>query len=364
MNTPAGLQKLEAASDIAVAELAAIPSSPARGGARWDPFRCMPEVRLSSAAQGQLLSVAAEALTAVEAAEQRLRRARSEAGRSRASRDVYQMESVAAWAKEMLLASVSLLLVRRVDLALKRHHRSHAESADEYMAEALSCALGCVRTCPSDAKFHLYVASSVDAALATKSLEGLVAESMTDAEQIVLRHLPSVVSRLRETLGREPRDPEVADAMLARARGWAEARIVEKGGEVDADVLRELVDAKLTKQGMFSALRNIVGIRVALQGTVSLDQGIDGDGAVPYLGVVPGADAELEERGGHAALASLLRPMPFVSEDLEVPESRMGDARTLLQSRLWHTLALGDGLPVEQCRVSRRAPDILAQVVA
>lgn len=356
------LSQLEVPHSVAVAELQAAAEGDPRGGPLWDPFRTLPEVRLSAAAQSELLGVLSAARRLGSEAELRLARARSDKSRGAASRAAYRMSVVGSWAQESLLASVSLLLVKRVDIALQRHQRSAGENADEYMAEALSCALGCLTDFPEGARFHLYVASAVDAALSKKSLEGSLAEGLPQAWQIALRHLPSIVSELSESLGRAPTDAEVGEALLPRARKWAEARIVEKGGEVEPDILAELVDAKLTKQGMFSAVRHIGEIRAAAAGTVSLDSEVGGDVLGGHCS--PGADVQAEEAGAEATLRALLAPMPYVSDDLEVAPGDHAQVRELLGSGLWATLVRRGPLPMEKARVSRRAPDIVSRLVA
>lgn len=362
MNVIPDLSLLEAPRSVAVAELQAAGAGEPRGGPLWDPFRALPEVRLSRAAQDELLGVLSEARAKAADAEAKLSRARSDRTRGQHSRTVYRLSQVCSWAREALLASVSLLLVKRVDIALKRHQRSMADSADEYMAEALSCALDCLQSIPEGVRFHLYVASAVDAVLSAKALQGSVAETMPQAWQVALRHLPSITSDLATELGRRPSDREVGEALLARSRKWAEARIVEKGGEVEPDILDELVDAKLTKQGMFSAVRHIGEIRAAAAGAVS----IDADWGVDVLAghCSPGADVIAEEESSESVLRALLDPIPFVSPALEVEAGKHDQVRELLESELWHTLALEGPLPVEEVRVSRKAPDFISRLVA
>lgn len=363
MRTTPDLTLLTVDSKIAVDELNAVVSDSPRGGPDWDPFRGYPEVRLGSRAQQQLLAVLREAKELSTEADRALTRARTDRSRRTHSQRAYKLNDVAAWAQEALLASVSLLLVRRVDMALKRHHRSASENGEEYMAEALACTMGCLETCPAEARFHLYVASSVDATLSLKALEGSVAETMPSAWQVAMRHIPSIISEQQEALGRDPSDDEIGQALLTRARSWAEARIVEKGGDVEADILKDLVDAKLTKQGMFSAAKHIGDIRAALKGTISIDEVESGD-AMLATHSAPSAENVVDDSDLQCQLRALFAPMPFVSDDLEVAPQDADRARELLESSLWHTLATTGGIPVESAHVSRKAPDILARVTA
>lgn len=348
---------LVTACSTAVGELERLHGGDPRGGPVWDPFRSLPDVRLSAEAQSELLAVFTEARDKAEEAEAKLGRARTDKTRSAASHRVYLLNGISSWAQEALLGSVSLLLVRRVDIALRRHQRTQAESADEYMADALACALECLQSCPADATFHLYVASSVDAVLSRKSLEGSIGETLPQAWQVALRHLPSILAELQAELGREPSDSEAGEALLARSRQWAAARIVEKGGEVEPDILRELVDTKLTKQGMFSAVRHIGEIRAAALGSLSIDT--DADGGLLAERASPGVEAEVLSAEQGRDLHALLSAIPYVSTDMDVAPQSQGLVRELLGSELWHTLAEGGALPVEQARVSRKTPDIL-----
>ena len=346
----------------AVSELEHLSTQAPRGGPEWDPFRALPEVRLTSEAQAQLLGTFREAHEGAEQADGRLSRARTDKTRSAAARQVYLFAQVVEWAQEALLASVSLLLVRRVDMALRRHQRSHAGNADEYMAEALVCALEALKKCPLDARLHLYVASSVDAALSQKSLDGSLAKSLPNAWQVALRHLPSIVDDLQNTTGRQPSDEELGQALLARARTWAAARIVEKGGEVEPDILEELVDAKLTKQGMFSAAKNMATIRAAAEGELSIDAAVGDE--LHASSATPGVGEQLAASAVGEELHALLSPMPYVNEDLEIRPTDACKARELLESQLWASLVQQGPLPVEQARVDRRAPDIVGRFCA
>lgn len=364
MNTNPDLSLLELPHDLAVSELQEITDETPRGGPAWDPFRDRPERRLSPGAQDQLIALYSAALEAEREAEERLGRARSVRARSSLSERVYRMSAIRTWAQEAVLASVSLLLVKRVNLALRRHSRRGNDHGEDYMGEALACAMDCLDSYRNEeGVFHLYVASAVDARLSKKLLEGSVAESMPQAWQVALRHVPAIEEDLAAKSGRTPSDGEVAEALLSRSRSWAQARIVEKGGEVEEDVLAELVEAKLTKQGMFSAARNIGDIRAAAAGTLSLDADVGDELACENA--ARGADLEVELRDSSSKLQSLLEPLPGVGEGVDgLSAGDTAEARTALQSRLWHSLVERGGLPVEQARVSRKAPDLLALVCA
>lgn len=360
MKTTPDLDSLDLPYDLAVSEWEAAIAGAPRGGPAWDPFRNHPECRLSSDAQEQMIAVYSAALEYEQKAESKLGRARSDRARSLMSERVYRMSTIRTWAQEAILASVSLLLVKRVQLALRRHNRQGYEYGEDYMGEALACAMRCLDTYRDEAGvFHLYVASAVDALLSGKLLEGSMAESMPQAWQIALRHLPSIEEDIEARTGRTATDEEVASALLDRSRAWARARIVEKGGEVEDDVLDELVDARVTRQGMFAAARNIGDIRAAAAGTLSLDADI-GDGlAAEYS--TPGADIETELRDSSESLQKLLEPLPGLGEGSGAPRAAdVAEARTALQSGLWHSLIERGGIPVEQARVSRKAPDVLA----
>lgn len=355
------LSILTAPCTTALAELREIDPADIRGGPQWDLFREGPEVRLSSQAQAELVEAFRESEDLEQFFEGKLSRARSARSRRQWSRRLYLAARVSTWAQELLVSSLSLLLVSRIEIAVRRHGDSQV-SRDEYMSDALVCAIECLRTWSADggAKLHQYVASSVDAALSKRSLDGRVTGSMPTSWGIVMRHLPSLVQDLSGRLGREPSDHELRDAFLARARSWTEARIIEKGGEVAPDVLRELVEAKLTKQGLISAANDITAIRLRTATPHTLSEPEE------FGPLASTSTASPEDSFAHKESLSTLRclvdAIPGMSVD-DLSSLDTGVVRDRLMSPIWRRLVLGHSLPVTA--VSRRktkAPDPVAMV--
>lgn len=333
---------LGAAHVAAVAAAEEALEGPGRGGPAWDPFRHLPEVRLSASVQNSLLDLH-KLLT------ERVERLTS-GGRER--RRIVRLRTRV---EESLLASVSLLLVRKVGDALNRHGQAGGASGEEYMSEALICASECIRADVSAGAFHTYVGSAVSATLAHKALDGVVfGGEVPEAWRVVLRHLPSVVSGLEETLGRAPSDPEVAEAFLQRAQTWARARLAEREGVSPCEVDSELVRERLTRQGVYAAVRRIADLRRLSRGTVRLDE--EGEGwEAP---AAPAAEQIVLAADSSRALQRLLDPIPDISTDTEPSVEASRRARTLLGSPMWHDLVAKGGLPTARVRVDRKAPSL------
>lgn len=310
-----------------------------RGGPMWDPFRHLPEVRLSASLQNDLLSLHRHLSKRIE------RLGSDGRGRRRNVRLRTRVE-------ESLLASVSLLLVQKVGEALNRHGRTGIASGEEYMSEALVCASECIRADVSAGAFHTYVSSAVSATLARKALDGVVSGGeVPDAWRVVLRHLPSVVSGLEESLGRAPTDPEVAEAFLQRARAWARARLAEREGVSPPEVDPELVRERLTRQGVYAAVRRISDLRRLSRGPLCLD--VAEEWGAP---TTPGAEQEVLDDDSGRALRRLLDPIPGISTEGEPTPTAARRARDLLSAPLWHDLVAKGGLPTANVRVVRKVP--------
>lgn len=347
------LDALEAPSETALAELRALNLAQPRSGAPWDPFRHLPEMRLSRQAQDELLAIWQEARARSAAADGRHSRARSDRGRNAAAREAVRMGQVASWAQETILASVSLLLVSRVELAMQRQ-APHGADPDELMAEAITCAVSCMDSWSEGVVYHQYVAAAVDAELNKHSMGERFAGSAPASWQVAARHIPVLTAELQKSLGRTPSDKELGDALLERARSWAEARIIEKSGDVDPEVLPELVDAKLKKQGMWSAARNIGQIRSAVQPAVSLSE--DPASVDPFLRTASSAEAVAEERSERSQLQRLLEELPGVDPSMDPPSGSLEPQREMLSSSLWRRLVLGDSPEFQEVSASRRTP--------
>lgn len=315
-------------------------------------------VQLSAGAQHQLVACFREATAAQERLEGKLSRARSERRKAELAQRVHQWSRVSQWAQETLLSSLVPLLLSRVDLAVRRHRGRVEPDRQSYLSDAVTCVLEALRCWSADggADFHQYVASAVDAALSKRSLDGRVAGSMPTAWQTVVKHLPSLIDELTANLGRSPSDAELREAFLARARQWAEARIVEKGGDVDGGVIADLVEAKLKKQGLRAAADAIGDIRARTQQPVSLslDEGT--------VSVVSPADPfrEVTERDEVGMLAKLVQSIPGLTDSSGAAEMR--EAREKLECPLWQRLTLHGPLPVVAQETPARRFDALALV--
>lgn len=338
-------------SDVVVTELEALDLHTPRGGPEWDPFRNLPKVQLTPAAQKELLGLAQEAEEAARAAERKLARARTERGRSIAAQSAYRFARINEWALETLMASLSLLLVSRVNIACQRF-RGLLEPGD-CMSHAVTSVLESLRTWEGTGPMHQYVTARIDAYLAQHAMDQKVDGNIPKSWQVILRHIPLITAELEAELDRAPTDGEVADRYLERARGWAEARIVEKGSCPDPSVLPELIDAKLTKQGTFAAVSDMRAIRALAEGPVSL-AGLE-EGGAEHLGAVAGAEAAFLSTGRSAGLGALLSSV----EGLDTVQQRK-----LLSSSLWARVAVRKPVPVHVGVVQRGRPDPVALVAA
>lgn len=361
MKTP-DLTRITAETTTLLDELAQIDWADRRGGVDWDPFRELPELRISSAAQHQLIWVFHESRNQAVAAEGRLGRARSDSGKSRASRDAFQFNRISDWAQETLLASMSLSLVKRIRLAKERFHRLDEH---ECMSEAISKTLHCLHIWPereAGSVFYQYVNASVDALLAEKGRGERFSGTMPDSWKVALSHISPIEEELHTKLGRLPFDKEVGAALLARCREWAGARIEEKSGPQDPKVLDELVTAKLKKQGMLAAVENIHQIRPLCPGHNSLDYTNSDEEEFEVPAEEPDAHEVVSTDHMQSGIQRLLAPIPGVDPADLADAASDENVQRALTSSLWGHLVLKRTIPMEVRNVSRKAPDPLQLV--
>lgn len=94
----------------------------------------------------------------------------------------------------------------------------------------------------------------------------------------VKRMASEAMRELEHTLGRKPTMDEVKNDLTERCMLWAYNRLTEEQKTYPGAVKRNLAEAKLRKQGMLGAIRDLEDILVVSQSVTSLDAPIGEDG--------------------------------------------------------------------------------------
>lgn len=205
------------------------------------------------------------------------------ATRNPKGRDRKRLEELASKeqnAMEHLCAScwkLAWLIVR--EQAEERFGRDRAsEMLPDLMAEANTALVAAVRDFDPERtpKFGTYAARVIrDHTRAVLSKEGYVrlAPSWNRVKRIAAARMPELVSEL----GRQPTIAELQADLLARCMEWAYRKLTDEQRKLPAPQQKALCMAKLKKQGMIGAIRDIEDVLQAAQSVVSLDQPV-GDG--------------------------------------------------------------------------------------
>lgn len=185
-------------------------------------------------------------------------------------------------AMEHLCAScwrLAWVIVR--EQAEERFGRDRAsEALPDLMAEANMALVDAVRTFdPSITPgFGTYAARKVrDHTRAVLSRGGYIkmASSWSRLKRIAVARLPE----LTQELGRKPSKEELQESLLQICLEWADKRLEPDQRDLPEPQKQALRLAKLRKQGMLSALRDIDDVLIASQGISSLDAPVGEDGS-------------------------------------------------------------------------------------
>ena len=125
--------------------------------------------------------------------------------------------------------------------------------------------------------FHTYAAQVVRdhvRAVLSKDSYMQLAPSWNRLKRIAVARLPELVSEL----GRNPTKEELQNDLLARCLVWADEHLTEEQKKLPESQKQTLRIAKLRKQGMIGALRDIDEVLRATQQVASLDTPIGEDG--------------------------------------------------------------------------------------
>lgn len=102
------------------------------------------------------------------------------------------------------------------------------------------------------------------------------------------------VPELTTQLGRPPTKEELQASLLEYCLVWADQRLTDEQRKMPEPQRQELRMAKLRKQGMLGAIRDIDDVLAAAQTPVSLDAPVGSDGSATLGDLIPG--------GGHSEL--------------------------------------------------------------
>ena len=128
------------------------------------------------------------------------------------------------------------------------------------------------------------------------------------------------IPELTTELGRVPTKEELQNSLLEYCLVWANDKLTEEQQELPEPQRQELRMAKLRKQGMLGAIRDIDDVLVAAQTPVSLDAPVGADGSATLGDLIPGAgDSELFD---HIELKDLRR---VIGESLAALNERERD---------------------------------------
>jgi RNA polymerase sigma factor (sigma-70 family) len=126
-------------------------------------------------------------------------------------------------------------------------------------------------------KFATYAARVIrDHTRAVLSREGYMrlAPSWGRVKRLATTRMPELVHEL----GRKPTTQELQDDLMKRCLEWAEDHLTDEQKALPASQRKKLALAKLRKQGMLGAIRDIEEILVVSQSVVSLDGAIGEEG--------------------------------------------------------------------------------------
>lgn len=201
-------------------------------------------------------------------------------------RQVPQLEAEQHRCLEHVCAScwrLAWLIVR--EQAEERFGRDRAtEILPDLMSEANAALVAAVRDFdPAQTpKFATYAARVIrDHTRAVLSRDGYMrlAPSWSRVKRIAATRMPELISEL----GRRPTTEELQSDLLQRCLEWAHNRLTAEQKKLPANQQKSLAMAKLRKQGMLGAIRDIDEVLVISQSVISLDQPV-GEGGGSALG--------------------------------------------------------------------------------
>jgi RNA polymerase primary sigma factor len=142
--------------------------------------------------------------------------------------------------------------------------------------------------CPT---FHTYLARVVrDRVRMVLTKDGPIglSPSWSRLKRIVSVRIPA----LEAELNRRPTQAEIQEDLLERCMEWAESKLSDEQRALPAAKKRELKLAKLRKQGMLGAIRNLDKVLVATQTVASLDTPMGDDGSSSLGDLLPGQSSD------------------------------------------------------------------------
>jgi len=208
----------------------------------------------------------------------------------RGKKEQARLEELARWetrAMEHLCAScwkLAWLIVR--EQAEERFGRDRAvDMLPDLMSEANGALVQAVREFDParTPKFGTYAARVIrDHTRAVLAKDGYMrlAPSWGRVKRIVSARMPELVSEL----GRHPTTAELQADLLRRCLEWANQRLTDEQRLLPEPQVRSLCMAKLRKQGMLGAIRDVEDVLQATQQVASLDQRIGSSDSTATLG--------------------------------------------------------------------------------
>lgn len=223
-------------------------------------------------------------------------------------------------AAEQLAGSMyRLLSVICHELAEHRYGRAEAaKHFEDLMSEALAMVLEAARTYDPGRgpAFHTWAAMRVRDHIRVEVMRSSTTMRSTSSWDRMRQLAVVEAAEMAFTLGRRPTLEELSAALLQRCLSWAESKLTAAQRELPEPQRREVMLAKLRKQGMLSALDNLDRVLALGKDPVRLDEAT-GDGYGPSRhDTVPDPDSEtglyrvpeLAELRG--ALLDALSPLP------------------------------------------------------
>ncbi len=216
--------------------------------------------------------------------------------------------------------------------------------------------------------------------------EGITPNFHTYAAQVIRNHIRMVLSKdsylklapawirmkriasaripeLANQLGRNPSKSEIQDSLLEYCMQWAEEKLSPEQKKLSKPQKKEIKLAKLRKQGMLGAIRDIDDVLIASQSPTSIDSPLSVDGNTT-IGEMIAADRYLEQ----STIYEIKEMKLAISKALETLSER---EREVLVKRFgldgdepWTCSQLGDLFEISSERIRQIERTALAKLSA
>ncbi len=171
------------------------------------------------------------------------------------------------------------------------------------------------------------------------------------------------IPELSSQLGRTPTKEELQDSLLEYCLVWADQKLTDEQRSLPEPQRQDLRMAKLRKQGMLGAIRDIDDVLAAAQTPVSLDAPVGAEGSATLGDLIPGAsDSELYDRVELNELrGAIARSLAALSErERDVVIRRFG----LDGGDTWTCAQLGERYGVSSERIRQVERSALAKLAS